>query len=207
MSDWTLITGTGRSGTSCFAKLMNACFPDRPMPGADYWNENVNAGCEGNLSALLENPNLALPPGVIVKDPRAEDLLRLVNIGCIPSFVFVCFRPLHLSAESRMSNQMKYFGPIQHTIGVDYQSRIMQGLEHELRGTSKLQYLNDHVAVGMIMDTIWQHNIPHAILKYPDFVTDAETLYEQVNAALPIDKDVFMEKHAEIMDPSLVHKK
>jgi hypothetical protein len=102
---------------------------------------------------------------------------------------------------------MKYFGPLQHTIGVDYQSRIMQGLEHELRGTSKLQYLNDHVAVGMIMDTIWQHNIPHAILKYPDFVTDAETLYEQVNAARPINKDVFMEKHAEIMDPSLVHRK
>ena len=207
MSDWTLITGTGRSGTSCFAKLMNACFPDRPMPGAGHWREDVNAGFEGNLGTLLENPNLVLPPGIIFKDPRAEDFVRLANSGCIPSFVFVCFRPLHLTTASRLSNQMKYFGPIQHTIGVDYQSRIMQGLEHELRGTSKLQYLNDHVAVGMIMDTIWQHNIPHAILKYPDFVTDAETLYEQVNAALPIDKDVFMEKHAEIMDPSLVHRK
>jgi hypothetical protein len=208
MSDWTLITGTGRSGTSCFAKLMNACFPDRPMPGADYWNENVNAGCEGSLDTFLNEGNTVMPPGTILKDPRAEDFVRLANSGCLPSFVFVCFRPLHLTAKSRMANKMTHLGAFYEAMGrpaggvEEFKTWAMATLTD-----SRAQLLSDYINVAMVMGTIWQHNIPHAILKYPDFVTDAETLYGQVNAALPIGKGVFMEKHAEIMDPSLVHIK
>ena len=215
MSDWTLITGTGRSGTSCFAKLMNACFPDRPMPGADYWNENVNAGCEGSLDTFLSDHllkmndrNPVMPPGTILKDPRAEDFVRLANSGCLPSFVFVCFRPIRLTTASRMANKMGHLGAFYEAMG-----RPAGGIEEfktwamATLTDSRAQLLSDHVNVAMVMGTIWEHDIPHTILKYPDFVTDAETLYEQVNAALPINKDVFMEKHAEIMDPSLVHRK
>lgn len=209
-NDWTLITGTGRSGTSCFARLLHECFPDRHMPGTHFWWEERNAGYEGSIKADLlvtSEAECLLPPGSILKDPRPEFFAVLPKIDRLPSFVFVCFRPLHLSAKSRFDNEMKYFGSLQHSLGVDYQSGIIQGMEGELKGTNKLQYLNDHVAIGMIMKTIWMHDVPHAILKYPDFVTDAETLYEQVNAALPVSRKLFMAKHAEIMDPGLVHIK
>lgn len=210
--NYILITGTGRSGTSCFAKLLNACFPDYPMPGAGDWRSEVDAGYEGWVKDLIRNETyqygktkLAGHP-MILKDPRGSSLLSvLADLGRAPRHVFICYRNPIQTTASRMRHQMQTNDAIQ--VALLGTTLFRTDGEPTREQSRDIQLVNDHLAISMMMSAIWDHGIPHSVLNFPDFVEDGATLYRQVNNVLPIRSHLFMEKHAEIMDTSMVHYK
>lgn len=205
--NWTLITGTGRSGTSCFARLINECFPMKPMLGAGFWKDTINAGYEGLVSNLIKNHRIGtpIPDGMIIKDPRGAHMLpSLVSEGCTPSFVFVCFRDLDSVANSREANEMPYTVPLEEFVS---SKSTMAGMKHAFRGTLKSQTLSDHISISTMMGCLWANKIPHAVINFPEFTTEPDGLYDAVNKYSPIERHVFMEKYNAVMDPSKVHHK
>lgn len=213
--NWTLITGTGRSGTSCFAKLLNECFPDKFMMGAGYWNDKVNAGYEGMVSRLIENHHrgVEIPDGMIIKDPRGTHMLpELVKAGCRPSFVFVCFRDLGHAATSRTTNNIPYTVPLEqffnHSPMMEYfESTLITNSNSEAEGVRQIQLMSDHIAISTMMGCLWENKIPHAVINFPEFVTEADDLYDVVNRYSPIERHVFMEKYNSVMDSGQVNHK
>ncbi len=213
--NWTLITGTGRSGTSCFAKLLNECFPDRFMMGAGHWKDKVNAGYEGLVSKLIQNHRggLEIPDGMFIKDPRGTHMLpELVKEGCAPSFVFVCFRNLEFTSKSRTLNKMRHLVPIENFFNSklllrSFEKEMMRACRDDIEAMRRVQMMSDHVAVSTMMGCIWANKIPHAVINFPEFTTNADELYDAVNKYSPIEKSVFMEKYNLVMDPSKVHHK
>jgi len=207
--NYILITGTGRSGTSCFAKLLNACFPDYPMPGAGDWRADVDAGYEGWVRDIIGDETyrygktkLAGHP-MFLKDPRGSAALSvLADLGRAPRHVFICYRNPTFTAASRMNHQMQTYDAIERS-GVSFLAK--QDREQPQEAAREIQLVNDHLAISMMMSAVWDYDIPHSVLKFPDFVEDGEALYRQVNKVLPIRSDIFMRKHADIMDPAMVN--
>lgn len=213
--NWSLITGTGRSGTSCFAKLLNECFPDKFMMGAGFWKDEINAGYEGLVSRLIENHHggVEIPDGMIIKDPRGTHMLpELVKEGCKPSFVFVCFRNLDHAAMSRTHNNMRHTTALEDFFNSrplmrSFESTLIRVHGDSFEGMRQLQLMSDHIAISTMVGCLWENKIPHAVINFPEFTTEPDELYDAVNKYSPIEKNFFMEKYNSVMDPSKVHHK
>jgi hypothetical protein len=65
----------------------------------------------------------------------------------------------------------------------------------------------NHVAyrVGLLMTAVVDHRLPHVVVRFPDFLHEAESLYDSLCFPAPVDRERFLEVFAALVNPGLVH--
>ncbi len=115
---------------------------------------------------------------LVLKDPQFEITARLwIEAGVDVDFVAICLRNLEVTAKSWSA-----------VVGC--------------RSYNDLAY-----GAGMIISTCIDYAIPFTVLRFPDFVTDSDSLYHCLKFPKPVSEKYFNEAFYTSMDESLVHRR
>jgi hypothetical protein len=185
-----IISGTGRSGTTFLVQLLTAL----GLPtGFRSPYEDIFEVCNAGMEADLRLPDAPY----IVKSPAlCKDLNGILNDD--PSIIIDCaivpIRSISDAAESRrdVARRNNAKGPI----------------AGGLWGTTDFDAQEDVLAhfLYRLMHTLASREIPVVLLEFPSIVHDAGYLYRHLSPLFPfVGRDAFIETHAEICQPELVH--
>ena len=192
-----LITGNGHSGTTFIARLLmevGCDFGQGDPPAA--WTEGAQAMehpgvqsvakdvAQGHVAAAVA-VGIALPP--YVKAPaigwRLDDWL---GAGLMVGAAVVCHRNTEDTLHSIARTGGGYGG----------------------FGTPTTHQL--HAQTGCLMSALWDYDIPHTVVRFPQVLDHWLSLYKAFRDAyipLPCTEEAFRKAHARIARPKLVHFK
>lgn len=158
------------------ATAFDRVWPKRKGPTSPLWDR---------LPSLLgdygEDLRRVARSKTVVKDPRFSWTLEVWALAGVPiSKVVVTVRPLVAIVRSRMASGMS------------------EGLsKNELRDA--LTY-----GFGACMLTLYTHDIPHVLLRFPEFLNDVDGLHERLPLPATVPLDEFREAFDTVYDPSYV---
>lgn len=163
-----VITGTGRSGTTLLVQLLDELGLDTGMREGKLsaYSPSVRAG----LESRIDDPDAPR----VVKDMtlgfRLRDLLGAGGLRI--DHVLLPDRRLDVAAASRIraaryGSRAFGRGALTGTIRATEQTQVLEGVRTEL------------------LATLADHEIPHTVLEFPRFATDAEYLCERLRPVLP----------------------
>ncbi len=189
----TIISGTGRAGTTFLVQLLTALkletgFDD---PSSDIY-PNCNAGMERDLRA----PDAPY----IVKSPWLCDYLGELLLGnqVVIDHAIVPVRDLYAAAESRRSVSSKNTDPairLDDVPGGLWHTTVPENQEHIL--TEQLYKL---------LSVLARYDIPLTLLHFPRLVMDPEYLYGKMGFLLgEVGFEKFRQAFNDIAAPQLVH--
>jgi hypothetical protein len=117
----------------------------------------------------------------VVKDPRFCWTLGVWAAAGAPiDHVLICTRSTAASVESRM--RAGHF---------DRRARD---------GENSLIY-----GLGLCLSQVFEYRLAHAIVRFPDFLNDADALYEAMRFPSPVDRERFGDALARVIAPERVH--
>jgi hypothetical protein len=183
-----VITGTGRAGTTLLVQVLTDLGLDTGFSPDAAIDEGVNAGLETGIEApdaprVVKNPNLSRRLGELLDAGKVEI-----------EHVIIPVRDLDVAAASRVRNTA--YGADLHTFG---------GLFGTARATRQREALA--LVFYELMFTVARYDLPHTLLLFPRFATDAPYLHEKLGFLapdLPVERwRAALEKRA---DPALIHE-
>lgn len=196
----TLITGTGRSGTTVFIQFLNELgFEIRPRAGAPL---GYNTAVRGGIEYVLGVPNSTLEERVrkapeIVKDPRlciGLEALIAENVFDV-YMVFVCVRDLVQASKSRMNYNLEYV-PESPQLGCDLRDKL-SGFDGQLVFNQR--------ALGYLFQTMTLWDLPFMSLSFPRFAHDPEYLFNKLkDTKYAVEWSVFVKAHSKIFDTRVI---
>jgi hypothetical protein len=98
---------------------------------------------------------------------------------------------------------------ISHTIvsirSVEATAKRLTDSEH-LRTWNEQQARN-HVAyrLGLLLSALYHHRLSHTFVRFPDFVSEPEGLFDALQFPRPVERDTFLEVFNAIRDPDVAH--
>jgi hypothetical protein len=118
----------------------------------------------------------------VVKDPRFCFTLRvwMASGAAIDSVVFT-IRPLEAMADSRLRARM-------------YRRSARDWARH-----------NYCYGTGLLFAAATEYRLPVVVLRYPDFLSNAQELFEALPMPAPVSEEQFTSAFDAVYDPSLVH--
>ncbi|HEY0946965.1 MAG TPA: hypothetical protein VGD81_16915 [Opitutaceae bacterium] len=182
-----IISGTGRSGTTFLVQLLTELGLDTGYT-RESWRRSYFEHCAAGLERDLDDP--ASP--YIVKNPAlCETLPAILARGSVViDHALVPVRALEEATRSRIR------------VGGD--GSIPGGL----LGTSDEARQKEVLAerFHQLMHTLTVHDIPHTLLLFPRFATEAGYAYEKLAFLRPgISRDEFRAAFARVARPELIH--
>tara|TARA_Y100000114_G_C11651860_1_gene274644 strand:- start:32 stop:619 length:588 start_codon:yes stop_codon:yes gene_type:complete len=186
----SIVTGTGRSGTSLLMKLLSF-MGHTELKG--FFNESVRGGYETVLDSEEAFNIFNLPR--IIKDPRllvsCETVLEKYPKLKI-DHAFLCVRDFDTAAKSRSESNIFF-------------SEWKGMAETYGENSHKQQIVFFQRAVGKFIETCAKMDIDVTILSYPRFAIDSEYLFEKLNKS-PFKSELDLIEHYIdlIVDKSLI---
>lgn len=184
-----IITGTGRAGTTFLVRLLTELGLDTGFT-ADNWRRSYDEHCQAGLEHALEDPSAPY----IVKNPSlCAELPSL--LARFPHLVIdhalIPIRELDAASRSRVR---------------------VGGAGGELPGglwlTDDPARQKAILAEGFhgLMHTLARHDIPHTLLEFPRFATDADYTHRRLAFLLgDVTHEEFLAAFARVADPRLIH--
>jgi hypothetical protein len=186
----TIISGTGRAGTTFLVQLLTELGLDTGFPNAHAQIfSHANAGMESDI----RKPDAPY----IVKSPWLCDYLDevLQKGDVIVDHAIIPMRDLYSAAQSRRSVSSQADPSLGNVPG---------GLWHTKEPGNQETVLT--MQLYKLMHTLAKHDIPLVLLLFPRFVTDPEYLYQKIGFLLgPISYETFLRAFQVIGQPNLVH--
>jgi hypothetical protein len=185
-----IISSTGRAGTTFLVQLLTALrLPTGFRSPHEGIYEICNAGMETDIRSerapyIVKSPALCKHlDGILDADP-----------SIIVDYAIVPVRRLCDAAESRRDVVRRNDAPAQ-VVGGLWETMVGEDQEDVLaRSLYELMY------------TLARHDIPVLLLSFPRLVHDPEYLYSRLSPLFPyVTEDRFLQVHAEICRPELVH--
>ncbi len=189
----TVITGTGRAGTTFLVQLLTALKLDT---GFDSPTSNVFANCNAGMELDILDPNAPY----YVKAPILCDRLdELVGSGhVVVDHAIVPMRDLFSAAESRREVS-RSFGPTDRD-----PNQIPGGLWNTNKAEAQESVLLEQIY--QLMYAITKHEIPLTLLHFPRIVKDPEYLYDKLRFTLgEMSYATFLQGFQLVSRPELVH--
>jgi hypothetical protein len=192
----TIISGTGRAGTTFLVQLLTELGLDTGFPNAHAQiYPNANAGMEFDI----RNPNNA---PYIVKSPGLCDYLdeALQGDEIVIDHAIIPMRDLYTAAQSRRTVTSK----------ADPSLAVVPGGLWPTKETGSQEAKNQEwILAGRLYNLIYtlaKHDIPVVLLLFPRVVNDPEYLYRKLRFVLgDISYDTFFKAFQAISRPELVH--
>lgn len=182
-----MVTGTGRCGTSAFMRFVGeyrgddvVSFHETSEPWrntSNYWNPEANAGIEYVIDRDSSDGDVANSP-YILKDTRLCHSLggilraRILRVD----HLFILIRDYRKSAMSRQKRGMWFTdsGPVR--CADERKSPLRNQIEFNQR------------VVGVLMETVAEHDVPHTVLHFPTFMQDGDYLFRKLRGT-PLETD------------------
>ncbi|MBN2684348.1 MAG: hypothetical protein JXR40_03640 [Pontiellaceae bacterium] len=197
----TLITGTGRAGTTFLVQLLtnlglDTGFSANNMP----INNTARAGLE--FSLLNENsPYIVKHPSFIYE---AEEVLNKDDI--IIDHIFIPIRDLYSAAESRRKVERDGLKSISLTDRILYRLNLKQlpGALTRTRSKNKQEDVLVNALYAALLH-VSEKDIPVTLIQYPKLTKDSDYLFYKLKPILKdIDKDTFKSVFEKTVRPDLV---
>jgi len=119
----------------------------------------------------------------VIKDPRfCWTLMVWAAAGAQVDYVVMCIRALDSMVRSRLA---------------------AGHLKTKSLGDAKNSLV---YAMGMCFSTLYSYDIPHSILKFPDFTEKAESLYNALRFPRHVAYERFIDAFHRVVDPRKVHE-
>ena len=183
-----VIAGTGRAGTTLLVQVLTDLGLDTGYDAAAAVDPRVNAGLERSVVGadtpwIVKSPQLSSTLGAVLDAGQAR-----------VEHVIIPIRDLDVAAASRVRNTK--YGSDLHTWG---------GLLGTNRATRQREALNAMLAD--LLFTIARHELPHTLLVFPRFTTDADYTHRQLSFLAPeIPAARWREALDRRVDPGLIHE-
>lgn len=186
----TIISGTGRAGTTFLVQLLTELGLDTGFPNAHAQiYPNANAGMELDI----RDPNAPY----IIKSPWLCDYLDEVLEGgeVVVDHAIIPMRDLYSAAQSRRNVTSQADPSLVNTPG---------GLWHTKEPGNQETILA--LQLYELAHTLAKHDVPLVLLLFPRFITDPDYLYQRIRFVLgDINYDTFLKAFQVISQPELVH--
>ena len=163
----TLITGTGRAGTTFLVRLLTLCgLPTGYEKQQIIDNRIVNQNCNSGLEDVIPNAKINKDPGMIFN----ERVLQIKNYELI-------ILPVRSYEEAALSREK---------IGLNKAGGLF--CAHDLKSQLDAYYK----AISNLILYIAKFEIDLLLIDFDKMVTDKEYLYKKLSEYFFIEKDVFM---------------
>jgi len=176
-----VITGTGRAGTTFLVRLLTELgFSTGYASMWDGYRRDVRAGMEVHLDPASATAEDVAAAPTVVKDPRLCHWLgRLVGSGRMAvRLVVVPVRPLAEAAESRRRTGLWWLP------GDMVPDGTAPGEAPPPCASVQRQRMRLAEALGELVSTIHEYDLPHAFLRFPRLVDDGAYCYDRLRPIL-----------------------
>jgi hypothetical protein len=183
-----LITGTGRAGTTLLVQVLTDLGFDTGFAADAPIDERVHAGLEQPLDDP-GGPRIVKNPTVI---RRLDALLGSGHVAL--EHVVIPIRDLDVAAASRVRNT-------RYGTNLTSQGGLVgtRNAAHQREALALLQY--------ELFRVLAEHDIPHTLLAFPRFTTDAEYTYRKLSFLDPaIPPERWQDALARRVRPGLIHE-
>jgi hypothetical protein len=188
----TIISGTGRAGTTFLVQLFTVLGLDTGFAGAaSDINENCNAGMEWDIRSE-DAPYL-------IKSPWLCDYLDSVLSGgeIAIDCALIPVRDLFCAAESRRDVERRTDADL-------FPAGIPGGLWHTDEPEKQESILTEQFY--RILHTLTRHDIPTVLLDFPRIVRDPHYLFKKIGSVIHgMEFGTFVSAFHKVVRPELVH--
>jgi hypothetical protein len=189
----TLITGTGRAGTTVLMQILTELGYDTGFRNA---REEIDPIARAGMERRLED---AAAP-YFVKDPKLCDRLAVVmrSNAIVIDHAIVPVRDLFSAAESRRRvtrRQATWWQRVPQVRGGLFGTRSMKRQEQALA-----------LKLYTLIHTLAEHDVPTTFLSFPRFVHDPAYLYHKLEFVWSaVGYGAYLAAFQSVVDPALVH--
>tara|TARA_Y100000034_G_scaffold26982_2_gene32151 strand:- start:1923 stop:3047 length:1125 start_codon:yes stop_codon:yes gene_type:complete len=179
------IAGSGRAGTSVLTQILTALHLDTGFTVDKGMRKKVRAGYEIKLPQNLRDASNC--PRIIKGPEQSFKLKHYLKNHLIIDHVIIPVRDFQASARSRLN------------AGLYWRIKNKNDLSEQVAVHAQ--------AVGLTIEACTLFDIPFTILKYPDYLLDAPTLYSRLKPAIPElpSLEAFKKAVNQCVKPDLIH--
>lgn len=213
-----VITGPGRSGTSFLADLYRRLNFD---PGGG-WDKNIRAGLEEaevveintRICRDLKAP-VGPPPKPGLGDqrwdlvgelaerygPKLRELAADREVVKDPRFVWTL--RVWLEAKAAIDHVVLTFRRVDDVIG----SAQYAGMGQPKENVDQVNQSRSVIIyrMGSAITAVGEHDVPHSVLWFPDYLSDPDGLYDTLVFPRPVDHGKFLKAFKKTVNPEHVH--
>lgn len=192
MNAKTLVTGTGRCGTSCLMQLLTrlGCNTGFKDAGHGYYNHH-SAGQEIIVAPTASGTDRSAYDDIrVIKDPRLCWTLRgILDHDLFPvEHVIIPIREVGTASQSRMAKSLTMLG---------------NGDKPDVRKPAQQQTRFMYESLGHLFETLAMNEIPYTTIQYPRMITDWRYAYRRLRQTPLLDsvtESDFESAHGDVMD-------